>query len=77
MRAREVAVHSVRHGVAITLAIAQVCSWHHLHPLQPGFPDGEDPDNYQELVDNFEGAAEAVAHITPAEVIVNRVFFSP
>jgi hypothetical protein len=45
--------------------------------LQPGFPDGEDLDNYQELVDDFEGATEAAAHITPAEGIVNRVFFGP
>ena len=38
---------------------------------------GEDPDIHQELVDDFEGLAEAVAHITPAEGIVNRVFFGP
>jgi hypothetical protein len=45
--------------------------------LQPGFPNGEDPDNYQKLVDDFKGATEAAAHITSNEGIVNRVFFSP
>ena len=57
--------------------ISQVCLGHDLHLLQPGFPDGEDPDNYQELVDDFEGATDAVAHITLDEGIVNRVFFGP
>ena len=77
MRAREVALHGVPHGAAVAIAIAQVRSEHDLHPLQPGFPDSEDPENYQELVDDFEGVADAVAHVTPAEGIINHVFFSP
>jgi hypothetical protein len=45
--------------------------------MQPGFPDGEDPDDYQELVDDFEGATSTMAHITLAEGIVNHVFLGP
>ena len=77
MRAREVALHDVHHGAIVALAIAQVRSGHNLHPLQHDFLDGEDPNDYQELVDDFEGATDAVAHITPDEGIVNRVFFGP
>ena len=75
MRAREVALHGVRHEATIDLVIAQVRSGHDLRPLQPCFLDGKDPDIYQELVDDFEGATEAVVHITPVEGIVNHVFF--
>ena len=77
MCAREVALHDVRHGATVALAIAQVRSGHDLHLLQPGFLDGKDPDIHQELVDDFEGAADAVAHLTLADGIVNRVFFVP
>ena len=38
---------------------------------------GEDPNIHQELVDDFEGATEAVAHITQAKGIINRIFFGP
>jgi hypothetical protein len=77
MCVQEVALHIIRHGATVALAIAQVCSWHHLHPLQPGFLDSEDPDIYQELVDDFEGNTKARAHITLAKGIVNHVFFGP
>jgi len=72
-----VALHGVRHGAAVALTIAQVCSGHDLRPLQPGFLDGKDPDDYQELVDDFEGAADAVAHRTLAKGVINRVLFGP
>ena len=75
--AREVALHDVRHGATVALAIAQVRSGHDLHLLQPGFLDGKDPDIHQELVDDFEGATVAIVHITLAEGIINRIFFGP
>lgn len=57
VRAKEVALHSVRHGAAVALVIAQMCSGHDLRPLQPDYPNGEDPEDYQELVEDFEGPA--------------------
>ena len=77
MRAREVALHGVRHGAAVALAIAQVRSRHDLCPLQPDFPHGEDPDNYQDLMGDFEGAADAMANIILAKGVMNDVFFGP
>ena len=77
MRAREVALHGIWHGAVVALSIAQVRSGHDLRLLQLSFPDGEDLDNYQDLVDDFEGAVEAAVHITPAEGIINHVFFGP
>ena len=64
VRTREVALHGVRHGATVALAIAQMRSGHDLHQLQPSYLVGENPDDYQELVEDFEGATEAVANIT-------------
>ena len=52
-------------------------SGHNLHSLQPGYPDGENPDDYQELVEDFEGATDAVTNITHAKEVVNKVFLGP
>ena len=35
---REVALHGVRHGAAMALAVAQACSGHELRLLPHGFP---------------------------------------
>jgi hypothetical protein len=76
MHVKEVALHGVRHGAAIALVIAQVCSGLNLHLAEPGFPK-EDPDDYQGLVDDFEEASATVADITSAEEVVNNVFLCP
>jgi hypothetical protein len=39
--------------------------------------EGEDRDDYQDLVEDFEGAGDVVATITSAEEVVNNVFLSP
>ena len=77
VRAREVALHGVYHGAAIALTIAQVRLGHDLRLVEPGFLEEEKPDDYQDLVDNFEGAGTAVADITSAEEVVNNVFLGP
>jgi hypothetical protein len=77
VHAREVALHGVHHGAAVALAIAQVCSGHDLRLVEPSFPEGENPDDYWDLVDDFEGAGAAVANITSAEKVMNNVFLGP
>jgi H2-forming N5,N10-methylenetetrahydromethanopterin dehydrogenase-like enzyme len=52
-----------------------VRSGHDLRLLEPSFP--ENPDDYQDLVDDFEGAGVTVADITSAEEVVNNLFLSP
>jgi hypothetical protein len=46
MRAREVALHGIHRGAAVTLAIAQVRSRHDLRLVEPGFLEEENPDDY-------------------------------
>jgi hypothetical protein len=77
MQARKVALHGSRRGAAVALAIAQVCSGHDLHLVEPSFTEGEALDNYQDLVEDFEGVGDAVANITWAEEVINNVFLSP
>ena len=45
--------------------------------VEPDFPEEEKLDDYQDLVDDFEGASAAVANITSAEEVVNNVFLGP
>ena len=77
MRAREVALHGIRRCATVALGIAQVRLGHDLRLVEPGFLEEEKPDDYQDLVDNFEGAGTAVADITSAEEVVNNVFLGP
>jgi H2-forming N5,N10-methylenetetrahydromethanopterin dehydrogenase-like enzyme len=72
-----VALHGIRHGAIVALVIAQVRWGHDLRLLEPSFPEEENPDDYQDLVDDFEGADVAVDDITSAEEVVNNVFLSP
>jgi hypothetical protein len=45
--------------------------------VEPGFPEGEALDDYQDLVEDFEGASDAMANITSAEEVINNVFLGP
>jgi len=76
VRAREVAPHVIRHGATVAVAIAPVRSGHDLRLVEPGFLE-ENSDDYQDLVDDFEGASIAMVDITLAEEVVNNVFLSP
>ena len=52
-------------------------SGHDLRLVEPGFLEEENLDDYQDLVDDFEGASTAMANITSAEEVVNNVFLGP
>ena len=60
-RVREVALHSVRHGAAVALAIAQACSGHELRLLPHGFLATKHPEDHERLVEDFFNAASSVA----------------
>ena len=77
MHAREVDLHGVHHGATVALAIAQVRSGHDLRLVEPGFPEEENPDDYQDLVDDLEGASTIVADTTLAEEVMNNTFLDP
>ena len=50
---------------------------HNLRLVEPDFLEEENINDYQVLVDDFEGASTAVANITSAKEVVNNVFLSP
>jgi hypothetical protein len=77
VRAREVALHGVRCGAAVALAIAHVRSGLDLRLVEPDFLEEENPDDYQGLVDDFEGASATVADISSAKEVTNNVFLGP
>ena len=76
-RVREVALHGVRHGVAMALAAAQARSGHNLRLLPHGFLDTAHPGEHERLVEDFSSAANSVAFNTLADDIVSKVFSGP
>ena len=66
VRVREIALHGVRHGVVVALTIAQVQMGYELHAMEIGFPVGDDPEEHEDLLEEFTIAAEVVVDITSA-----------
>jgi hypothetical protein len=74
-RVEEIAIHGVRTGAAAALAVAQL---HHgvqlADSLTPTFIEECMDKGFDELVEEFADRANVVAHVTPVEDIVNKVF---
>ena len=71
---REIALHDVRHGAAVALTAAQVQTGYELYDMETGFPMGDDPEEHEDLLEEFVMAAEAIVDITSAQNVVNKVF---
>ena len=74
VRVREIALHGVRHGVAVALTTAQVQTRYELHTMEIGFPSGDGPEEHEDLLEEFVMAAEAIVDITSAQDVVNKIF---
>ena len=74
VRVREIALHGVRHGAAMALTAAQVRTRYELHAMEIGFLIGGGPEEHEDLLEEFTLVAEAVADITSAQDVVNKVF---
>ena len=42
--------------------------------MEIGFPMGDDPEEHEELIEDFIDAAEAIVDITSAQDVINNVF---
>ena len=71
---REVALHGVRHGVAMALAVAQARSGHKLRLLPHGFRGTKHPEDHERLVEDLFDAANYIALASQADDIVIKVF---
>ena len=60
-RTREVALHGVRHGVAMALVVAHARSGHELRLLPHGFLETKHPEDHEHLVKDFFNIANSVA----------------
>ena len=67
---REIALHGVRHGVAVALTVAQVQTGYELHAMETGFPVGDGPEEHEDLLEEFTMPAEAVVDITSVTPLV-------
>ena len=71
---QEIALHGVHHGMSVALTAAQVQTRHDLHTMVVGFPTDDGPEGHEDLIEDFTAAAEAIADITLAQDVVNKVF---
>jgi hypothetical protein len=76
-RAREIALHGVRHGAVVALAMVQVRSRYELQLLPHGFLATNCPKDHESLVEDFSNAANTIAFSSSAKDIVNKVFLGP
>ena len=42
--------------------------------METGFPMGDDPEEHEELIEDFIDAAEAIVDITSTQYVINNVF---
>jgi hypothetical protein len=70
-------MHGVCHSAAAALATAQLRSGQDLLAVEPGFPEEEEPEDHEDLLEAFEDHVEAVAAVTFAGDIVAMVFHGP
>ena len=61
---QEIALHGVRHGALVALAMAQVQTGYELHTMETGFSMGDGPKEHEELIEEFVDVAEAIMDIT-------------
>ena len=71
---QEITLHGVCHSASVALTAAQVQTGHDLHTMEVGFPTDDGPEEYEDLIEDFTAAAEAIVDITPAQDVVNKVF---
>ena len=60
-RVREVSLHGVHHGAAMSLAVVHARSGHELRLLPHGFLATEHPEDHERLVKDFFSTANSVA----------------
>ena len=71
---REIALDGIHHGAVVALTAAQVQTGYELHAMETGFPSGDDPEEHEDLLEEFVMAAEAIVDITSAQDVMNKVF---
>jgi len=71
---QEIALHGVCHGASVALTVAQVQIGYELHTMETSFPMGDDPEEHEDLMEEFVVAVEAIVDIMSAQDVVNKVF---
>ena len=71
---REIALHGVRHRVAVALTTAQVQTRYEFYTMETGLPMGDGPEEHEDLLEEFTMAGKAIVDITSAQDVVNKVF---
>jgi len=74
VRVQEIALHGIRHGASVALVAAQLQTEYELHTMETGFLMGDNLELHEELIKNFDDAAEVIVDIISAQDVINNVF---
>jgi len=61
--------------MSVALATAQVQTRYELCTMEIGFPMGGNHELHEELIEDFDDAAEAIVDIISAQDVINNVFY--
>ena len=73
-RIQEIAGHGVHQGATVALAMVQTLSGNNLRTLHPTFPEGEEREEFDELVDDLGVVATAIAEDVSLDAVISNVF---
>ena len=71
---QEVAGHGVHRGAAVALGMVQTLSGKDLRTLHPIFPEGEEREEFEELVDDLGMVGTTIAEDVSLDAVVANVF---
>ena len=66
--------HGVHRGTAVALAMVQTLSRNDLRTLHPIFPEGEEREEFEELVDDLDIVATAIAEDVNIDSVISNIF---
>ena len=73
-RIQEIAGHGVHQGATVALAMVQTLSGNDLRTLHPIFPEGEEREEFDELVDDLGVVATTIAEDVSLDAVISNVF---
>ena len=54
--------------------MAQVQIGYEHRNMETGFPMGDNPEPHEEIIEDFDNAAEAIADIISSQDVINNIF---
>ena len=67
-------MHGAHRGAIVILAVVQTLFGNDLRTLHPIFPEGEEREEFEELVDDLDIVAIAIAEDVSIDSVISNIF---